>query len=203
MIKAKLLAMCVCPALLAPPTILAVHKPARHAVAHLLHRAAERLDHAASAPVAVAAVDCLPVVASGGGAGLPVIGPVGSNEILASNVGPISGDTGSGFLPVAFGSGSGSFAGGGFGGGGGSGGGGTPGTPGGGGSVTPPITPPVPPVSPGGGGNGSGGSASSGTPEPAAWLLMLTGFGAVGTAIRYQRVTPITRINTAQASYVK
>jgi hypothetical protein len=51
-IKSKIPAMCVCPAPAAPSTILTVHPPARHAAAHLLHRAARRLDAGAKPHVA-------------------------------------------------------------------------------------------------------------------------------------------------------
>lgn len=70
MIKAKLLAMCVCPALGAPPAILAVSPPARHVVVHALQHAARRLDHhvpslgpAPGTALAAAAPPCAPAIA--------------------------------------------------------------------------------------------------------------------------------------------
>ncbi len=78
MIKAKALAMCVCPVVAAPPTVLAVHPPARHAVARILHHAANRLDRhpePASPPPATAApavaLACGPPV--GGGSGMSAL----------------------------------------------------------------------------------------------------------------------------------
>lgn len=56
MIRAKLLAMCVCPAIAAPPAILAVSPPARHTVAHVLHHVAGRLDHRVPPVAALPAV---------------------------------------------------------------------------------------------------------------------------------------------------
>ncbi len=79
MIKAKLIALCVCPAVTAPPAIMAVSPPARHAVAYVLHRAARRLDHtprAAAQPPLVAALaapaPCPPVIAASAAAGQQV-----------------------------------------------------------------------------------------------------------------------------------
>ena len=147
MIKAKILAMCVCPAIAAPPAIIAVHAPARHAVAHLLHRAAHRLDRsepgpaAAAAPVAVAAA-CAPVVATGGSGGTAplvggsLIGGAGGDAglVLASAGGaPFEGSTGVG----DYGGGGGGYIGGG---GGASGGGGGAGGAPGGTTGSPPAT---------------------------------------------------------------
>lgn len=199
MLKAKLLAMCVCPALLAPPAILAVHKPARHAVAHLLHHAAERLDQAP--PPMVAAVDCLPVVA-GGGPGVPGVGEVALPAGLLAPIGGYNGEPG--FYPATYTGGpGGGFVGGGpgsFSGGDGGGGGGVPGTTSGGspGTGISPVTPsgtspapgstPVTPVTPGLPIT-NGGTPSATVPEPAAWLLMVVGFGAIGIAVRTRRPT--------------
>lgn len=44
MIKAKLLALCVCPAVATPPAIVAASPPARHAVARAVLHVADRLD---------------------------------------------------------------------------------------------------------------------------------------------------------------
>ena len=196
MLKAKLLAMCVCPALLTPPAILAVHKPARHAVAHLLHRAAEHLDQAP--PPMVAAVDCLPVVA--GGVAPEGVPPVGEIALPAGLAAPVGGYSGSSALyPATYTGGpGGGFVGGGpgsFGGGGGGGGGGgvTPGTissslPNTGTSSSMPegTSPPTPKTS--GTPVTSLSTPSATVPEPAAWLLMVIGFGAVGVAVRTRQL---------------
>ena len=93
MLKAKIAALCVCPALVAPPVIVAVHKPARHAVAHLLQRAANRLDGTpapVAPPIQYANLPCAPTLADagggGGGEGVPTIGGLG----LSSFAGPAS-----------------------------------------------------------------------------------------------------------------
>lgn len=51
MISGKLAALCLCPALVATPAVIATHPKMRHAVAHIMHRAADRLE----APVIAAA----------------------------------------------------------------------------------------------------------------------------------------------------
>lgn len=204
MIKAKLLAMCVCPALAAPPTILAVSPPARHAVAHVLHRAANRLDHhspsAAAAPPP-AALSCTPSLTAADG-GLPVVGSEGGGSLggLGGGLAGI-GDTPGGQSggESGFADGYGGGGGGGFGIG--VGGGGLPGPMSsgtlvaGGGSPSAPAGPPAPgvpvvpvtfplhaplPVS------GPAGPTST-APEPAAWLLMVAGFGVVGGVVRLKR----------------
>ena len=62
--SAKLIAMCVCPALAAPPAIMAVSPPARHRVAHALHRAADRLEPRHALAQAAASLPCAPVIAA-------------------------------------------------------------------------------------------------------------------------------------------
>lgn len=188
MLKAKLLAMCVCPAVLAPPAIIAVHKPARHAVAHLLQRAALRLDDRVAAPSAApvvqyANIPCAPTLADAGGAAVPSIGGVGLASLVPE--GAIYGDASHPGGGIGFGGGGGFIGGGGGGGTGGSGGGGvtTPGLPG-----TPLTTPP-----PAGGGIGgmtppSTGATMGSVPEPATWALLVTGFGVVGAGLRYKRI---------------
>lgn len=103
MLKAKLLAMCVCPAVLAPPAILAVHRPARHAVSHLLQRTAHRLDARIPAVVPApkpaiqyASAPCAPTIADAGGAGTaPTVGRVGlavlspAESAIYSNAAPL------------------------------------------------------------------------------------------------------------------
>lgn len=170
--------MCVCPALVATPAVLAVHKPARHAVARSLHRLADNLDAAPRAravpAVQYASLPCEPVLAGG---------PSGS-LLDASLPGGLGGPGLGG--PLAFGgpqpgrtlaySGTPSVGSGGFGvpgGGGGAGGGGTvPGSP------------------PAGGGGGSGLPVVAGVPEPESWAFMIAGMGAVGGVLRYRRVAP-------------
>ncbi len=200
MIRSKLLALCVCPAVAAPPAILAVHAPARHAVAHLLHHAANRLDgpHRASAPAPVVAaalpLPCAPSLAAEGG-GLPVVGGglIGGGDLPSPAMANGGGVT---FTTAGITAGiGGGFAGGG-GGGGGAGGGGSGGSGGGGG------TPSGPGINPGGaigetamvpliGPTGPSvpiatGSpiAISGAPEPATWVFLVTGFGLVGAIAR-------------------
>ena len=199
MLKAKLLAMCVCPVLATPPAILAVHLPARHAVAHLLRRVAHRLDASAKpdTPAAVA-VPCTPVVAGGGAvpvgglgdlAGGTGIVPVWSPTLAGS---PISGYTG----VDNFGGGNvggGGYTGGNVGDGGGFGGpsGGPSGPAGGssGGAISP-VSPPGLPVP----GTPTAGllpigpvTQISGAPEPTTWLFLVVGFGLVGALVRTTR----------------
>lgn len=169
MLRTKLLAMCVCPALLAPPTILAVHKPARKAVARVLHRTADRLDRRSTPAVPVtqyAALPCAPVLAGTGdglllgaggfGGGLPVTSLTGFGGDNGSSTGG-----GAPAMPVS---------GGGFVGGGGGGGSGL---------VVAPASPlPI----------GSAPTPVSGVPEPQSWALMIAGFGAVGATMRGRRL---------------
>ncbi|MBV8973339.1 MAG: hypothetical protein JO290_13730 [Sphingomonadaceae bacterium] len=192
MLKAKAIALCVCPLVAAPPAVIAVHTPSRHAVAHLLHRAADRLDHAAPRPAVVApasrALPCAPSLASAGGS-LPVVGGDligGLGEplpTLASADAPGRGDTlatapyvrepYAGVPYSGYGIGGGGMVG-----------------PGGG----PTGIPGTPAEGPrgrtlGGSGNpGTGivpvGTGMSSAPEPAAWAFLATGFGLVGLAAR-------------------
>ncbi len=220
MIKAKVLAMCVCPVIAAPPAIIAVHPPARHAIAHLLHRAARRLDPAPVVRSAPGPLPCAPSLAAGDGA-LPVVGgallngapPVqlvsaplggGIGSLYPADLGPSGG--GGGF----YGGGAGLTGGGGVGGSVGSIGGAGPGgpQPGGSGSTTTPAggTAPgtvglpigVPPVGIGPGGvlPPTGATAVSGAPEPSAWVFLVIGFGLVGAIARAR---PIGRRATGAA----
>ena len=204
MLRAKIAALCVCPALIAPPVIVAVHKPARHAVAHLLQRAANRLD-GTPAPVApplqYANIPCAPTLADagGGGGGAPAIGGLGPTSLAALESGPF-GDAshpGNGITLANGGGGGGSgfFGGGGGGGGGiggggggvigGGGGGGVIGGGGGGPTILPPVSSPVsPPISAPGTGTGS-------VPDPETWALLATGFAVVGVGLRYKRLLTI------------
>lgn len=213
MIKAKLLAMCVCPAIATPPAILAVHAPARYAVAHLLHRTAARLDHGtpvaklASAPAA--ALPCTPSL-DGAGGGLPVTGGdlIGGGDgfTVASaaqagglpdgggGFGGSSGDSG-GFVGGSSGSGP---SGGGVTGGMVSGSGGLPGSSSGpnnvgsmggtvGGGDLPLLPGGLSPVLPGSGYPSSLPSPVSGAPEPTTWAFLVIGFGLVGAVSRRDR----------------
>lgn len=191
MIRAKVLAMCVCPVVAAPPTLLALHPPARHAVAHMLHRAARRLDHEPTpAPLAAAVpLPCAPSLASADGE-LPVVGGAligGNNE-----VGPLAFANNSPSTGIGGGYGGGGFFGGGSGGSGvGGGGGGTSGT---GPSVVPTgvtpvgVTPVVGvPFTPPGALPIGAPVQVSGAPEPATWLFLVVGFGLVGAITRSGR----------------
>jgi len=188
MLKAKLVALCVCPAVLAPPAIVAVHRPTRHAVAHLLQRAAHRLDNgvpaASPAPAQYANIPCAPTFADTAGTGVPTIGGVGLATLLPPD-GAIYGDAsraGSGS-----GGGGGFFLGGGGGGAGGGGGGGVPGATSG--AILTPVT--TAPTDTAGGVIGAppsvGGTMGS-VPEPGTWALLVIGFGVVGVGLRYKRV---------------
>ena len=173
MIRAKVLAMCVCPAAVVPPTILAVSPPARHAFAHALHHAANRLDHKAlpyaeqrlatalpCAPSIVAGRTGLPVtggdVIGGTGAALASSPPADTPSIFAAN------DSANrfGYGVGGYGGGIGGYGGGGGYSGGGAGDGSQPPTP-----LTHLVLPPP---------------AVSGAPEPAAWMFLVVGFGLIG-----------------------
>ena len=170
MLNSKLVAMCICPALLVPPAVLAVHKPARHATARLLHRAAARLDPA-PAPSAVIAPPCTPTFASSadasGPSGLdaPVnLGPFGSSA--AGVPAGLSATAGASDTFASFG-----------------------GSGGGGGSLQGVLAPPVsnlPGITPDTGTTGP----VSGVPEPESWALMIIGFGLSGSALRWRGAAP-------------
>ena len=171
MISAKLAALCLCPALVATPAVLATHPKARHAVAHLLHRAADRLEtpHRAS-PTQFASAPCLPGAIAGGlGHGLAAplssfaAGSARGIPTLPMPAGDVSSDV-PGLTAFNPGGGSGVVAGGGGGFGGSSGG--------------------------GGGGYGSAGMTPTpvaGVTEPQSWALLITGFGATGVMLRGRR----------------
>ncbi len=158
MLKAKLIALCICPAVaIVPPTVLvtrhidrvqtAKHAPAPH--------------HRAPAVTATARPDCLlGVAAYGGGGGFgeaeidqPRLAFPLHLEPLAPQIGPIaSGSTpGGSFFPPSE-------------------------------VANPPHNPdelPLPPSPP---------PVTSNAPEPAVWGLMLLGFGVTGVAARRVRV---------------
>ena len=214
MLKAKLLAMCVCPVLATPPAILAVHRPARHAVAHLLHRVAHRLDASAKpdtppdTPIAVA-VPCTSVVAGGGsvpvGGGLSELaGGTGIVPVSSPNLG--GGPSSSYAGGDNFGGGNvggGGYTGGNVGGGGGGGFGGPSGPAGGssGGAISPVNPPGLPvPATPTAGPLPIGPVTQiSGAPEPTTWLFLVVGFGSVGALVRTTR-RPVAAAGTAGAS---
>lgn len=190
MLKTKLLALCMCPAVLAPPAILAVHQPARHAVAHLLQRAAHRLDDhvpAIEAPgpsIRYAEIPCAPTLAEAGGAGGSRLALDGFFASLLPTNGLVYGDA------SRYGSGIG-FGGGvlGIGAGIGGGGGGVTG------SFSPIGTPGTPPtvatLRPGDqtiATRPSRVGPTASVPDPSTWALLMTGFGAVGLGLRYKRV---------------
>jgi hypothetical protein len=197
MLKAKLVALCVCPAVLAPPVIIAVHRPARHAVAHLLQRAAHRLDDRVPAIVSAPAtqyanIPCSPTLADAavGGGGAPMTGGIGlaslapaDQSIYGDASRPGNGIGGGGF----FVGGGGASGGGGFGGGGGGGSGG--GKLSSGPILGPVSTPPATILSGGIAGMipPSVGSTMGSVPEPATWALLVTGFGVVGAGLRTKR----------------
>lgn len=192
MVSSKLVALCVCPALLAPPVVLAVNKRARHAVARVLHRAANRLDHAPDpAPVQYAALPCAPTFAGDGDGVLLPAGGLGSFRPLDNRFASASPGDGGGFTPVSFG--------------GGGHGGGSGGNPGGGGTGGPVVAPasPSPPIA--GGGDNGGEIVRPTSPtvrppasqtnvpvatvaEPRTWAMLIAGFGAVGAALRHRRL---------------
>lgn len=174
------LTMCVCAA-----GTGAVIVPAAHVVKrHFSPRPA--VHHIARSPFVQAAAarpDCLPGVTlaggglgeGGGGSGLTTLNP---QAINAPGIPSRGGFPFGGFNPGD------NFGGGGGGGGtsgSGGGGGGGGGVPPGGGSDLPPggggNPPPPPPI-------------ASNAPEPAAWIMMVAGFGLAGGAIRYRRVAP-------------
>lgn len=138
---------------------------------------ADNLDHAPRAHPAIvapqqyAALPCAPVLVAGDG-GLLATGAPGLSGFAPGGL-PLPDTRGEngGFTPVSYG-------GGGYGG---SSGGGTGPVAGGGSGGTPPGTGEthVP---------GSGGTSNGSVPEPAAWMLMITGFGTVGTILRARRL---------------
>lgn len=180
------LTMCVCAAGTGAAIIPAAHVVKRHFRPAVHHVARGPLvDAAAARP------DCLPGVTLAGG-GLPGgAGGGGGSSLTNLAPGAPGGESGGGFPfggfgPALSGGGGGGFPGGG-GGGGGSGGGGGGGLPGGGG--TPGGGTPGGGVPGGGGGvTPPGPPSTSNAPEPAAWVLMVAGFGLAGGAIRYHRV---------------
>lgn len=160
--SAKLLALCVCPALaVAPLTVPSVRHKAAHHTARALHRAADRIEKK-SAPKAAApcttlvgaqvVAEPLPVMPLAAEAvqGLALLetetagGPTGEPkpDVWATAEYPIEP-----FYPIIPGGGGGS----------------------GGGGVDP--APPEPPT----------------VPEPASWVMLTTGFGLAGYAIRRQQ----------------
>lgn len=170
MISAKLAALCLCPALVATPAVIATHPKARHAIAHILHRAADGLEApAAAAPVRFASAPCAPSFGTAPlSAGL--VAPI-SSTVEASAFGvdalpiPIANLGGSDVSRMTLFNPSGGI---------GSSGGGI-----GGGGI-------------GGSGAGSGSSGVAPTPvagvtEPQNWALLVTGFGATGMLLRARR----------------
>ncbi len=169
--SAKLLALCVCPALaVAPLTVPTVRHKVAHSTARTLHRAADRIDKTAArkeetpcvplggAPIAGEAVPAQPVAAAPVDE-LATLEPeataqaetVPLPDYWAAIDGPIDG-----YYPVIPDGG----------GGGGGGGGGNDGEE----KPVPPAPPPIAAV-----------------PEPANWVMLTTGFGLAGYAARRQQ----------------
>ena len=187
MIKNHLMALCVCPALLAPPAVLAVNTPARHAVAHVLHLAADRLDRhpaARASPAAeFAALSCTPTFAGlgeglkfkassvdGGGASIAPL----ALALTASDAAASSTSARHNRLVVAddgFFTASGSTF---------------PAGPAGPGGSSDPAAPPVSPILP-----AQPSLPVSGVPDTHNWVQMIAGFGLVGSTLRWRRVDDI------------
>ena len=196
MLTSKLVALCVCPALLAPPVVLAVHKPARHAVARILHRAANRLDHGPavhSAPVA--AVPCQPTFGEAGG-GLPGSDQLGGDVPIGFGSPSDAGGTATGFGYSSSLSSQGSgyataSGGGGLGAGLGSNSASSPGSSNGSNPGSVALLPPgssLQPSLP-----GEIDVPVSGVPEPESWALMIVGFGLVGSAVRWRTISHLKK----------
>ena len=182
------LTMCVCAAGTGAVVMPAAHIVQRHLAPHraVVHRAvrAPLVDVAAVRP------DCLPGVAAasgggneggGGGDGLALFAPAVAGAAVSGT---------GGFPFGGFGGAPGSGGGGGFN------GGGQPGEEGPGGTAPGMPLPPGMPTTPGLPSvpvNPSSPSipSTSNAPEPASWVLMVAGFGAVGGAIRYRRIVAV------------
>ena len=173
MISAKLAALCLCPALAATPALIATHPKARHAVAHILHRAADGLEApVAAAPVRFASAPCAPSfgtaplsaglaapistaveVSTFGVEGLPIpVTALGGNDVpglTSFNPGGSSGVGGVGGSSAGIGAG------------------GTSGA----GAGSPGIAP----------------TPVDGVTEPQNWALLVTGLGATGVLLRARR----------------
>ena len=205
MLTSKLVALCVCPALLVPPVVLAVHKPARHAVARILHRAADRLDQHRPPPAPVVAdVPCTPTFADAGTA-RDFVGneqPGGRGADAMGSPDQLAGVQ-SGYLSEPNGKSGGGF-------------GGPDRSYGGGGAIAPgpapvPVVPgdgspvvPLPPLGPDLPSSTVPGSdiPVSGVPEPESWALMLLGFGMVGGAVRWRIVASARRSAATAVPFV-
>lgn len=184
MINSKLVALFVCPALIAPPVVLSVNKHARHAVARVLHRAANGLDRSRrSVPVQYAALPCVPTFAgSGGGEGLVPAGGLSSFGPLGAGTPSVA--DGGRSAPVGYGGGgfhsdSGGSSGGGR--------GGeltiVPASP------TSPMTgQPVVELTP----TAQGVMPVAVVAEPHTWAMLIAGFGAVGAAMRHRRLAVVS-----------
>ncbi len=154
--------------------MIATHPKARHAVAHILHRAAEGLEApAAAAPVRFASAPCAPsfgAASLSAGLAAPISSAAEASafgvEELPIPVADLGGNDAPGF--TSFNPGGSGIGGGGIGGIGGSGGG---------------I---------GGGGTGADSPGIAPTPvarvtEPQNWAMLVTGFGATGVLLRARR----------------
>lgn len=160
-VASKLL-MCVCAGTTGAAVVPAA-KAVRHQLSPKRTVARPAVQRVAAAPpvIAAAAVPCLPDVAgsASGIDGLALTLP-GIETPLPGTAGPSRLSVPGEVGELLSGAGGGGFAGGG----------------GGGGGLVPPGTPPV-----------AGPPSSSNAPEPAAWALMIIGFGALGGAMRWAR----------------
>ena len=167
MISAKLAALCLCPTLVATPIVVATHPKIRHAVAHMMHRAADRLEAPrASSPVQLAAAPCAPGVSPGSlsaGSAAPLLSDFGSagpgvdalsipladvsgNGVSALNIGRTNDgglDSRADIIPAG---------------------------------ITSPNA-----------GLGIAPAPVAGVTEPQNWALLMTGFGATGILLRARR----------------
>lgn len=170
MFSAKMAALCLCPALVATPAVIATHPKMRHAVAHFVHRAADRID-----PPAIASAEplghCPASYASEGPVGQSNSSPAGLAGLVPQDLSawhpggtPLEG----GFTD--FGPGASNFS-------------TSPGSGIGGATLTSP---------PGPGGPANGIVAPTAIPEgvtePQNWALLVTGFAATGLLLRSRRL---------------
>lgn len=177
------MALCVCPALVATPAVIATQPKARHAVAHVLHRAADRLEtpHAehSAAPVPI----CPAVSAAPGGiAAAPALPLSGDPAALATPVPGLASPQAApdGFIASSFGGPVLGIA---------SGRPGNIGSPPEGGITAIGTTPstlatPVAAINP-----VTTADPQAGVPEPESWALLVSGFAVTGLLLRARRRT--------------
>ncbi len=168
MFSAKMAALCLCPALVATPAVIATHPKMRHAVAHFVHRAADRID-----PPVIAAAEpighCPASYASEGPGGQGSSTPAGLTGLAPQDLSALQGagaPIGGGYS--GFGTGAGSF-------------GSSPVSGIGGSGLAPPA--------PTGPDNGivTTPTIPDGVTEPQNWALLVTGFAVTGMLLRGRR----------------